>query len=244
MQESLSLEEIIKKAKANIGDTKHYACEICKDKEIIEWEEDGYIYSKDCECLVKKRNLEKTKKHIEQSGLVNVLNTLTFNSYKADTTTRKTLKERATKYLKSDSWWFISGYAGVGKTHITTAICGELINQGKSVYYMNWKDESIELKMSMTEEEYGKKIKFLTEVDVLYIDDLLKGRIKETDIDLLYMIINGRYSKDKKTLISTEKSLKELREIDEAIAGRLYQKTDKEYWLQIQNTESYRFQSH
>jgi DNA replication protein DnaC len=56
---------------------------------------------------------------------------------------------------------------------------------------------------------------------VLFIDDLLKGKVNESDINIMYEIINFRYLQRTPIIISTEKSIEELLAFDEAIASRL-----------------------
>ena len=80
------------------------------------------------------------------------------------------------------------------------------------------------LKFMDDKERKEETINELIKVDVLYLDDLLKGNAAPSDADirLLFEIINGRYLGSRKiTIISSELTLKELMSIDEAIAGRI-----------------------
>lgn len=56
---------------------------------------------------------------------------------------------------------------------------------------------------------------------MLYIDDLLKGKITESDVNILYEIVNYRYMNKLPLIISTEKSVSALLDFDEAIASRM-----------------------
>ena len=97
---------------------------------------------------------------------------------------------------------------------------------------MLWRDEAGRLKSLVNDEEYGDTIAEYKEVDVLYIDDLFKtGKSADRkfqmptqgDINLAFEILNNRAMSGKTTIISTECTLPELIEIDEAIAGRIKQ---------------------
>ena len=56
---------------------------------------------------------------------------------------------------------------------------------------------------------------------VLFIDDFLKGKLTESDVNVVYEIVNYRYNNKLPVIISTEKTLDELINFDEAIASRL-----------------------
>jgi DNA replication protein DnaC len=78
-------------------------------------------------------------------------------------------------------------------------------------------------------------MKELKETDVLYIDDLFKsgkdndGRYKAptaADVNVAFEVVNYRYNNPELiTIISSERTLVELDDIDEAIAGRIAEKS-------------------
>ena len=78
-------------------------------------------------------------------------------------------------------------------------------------------------------------MKELKKTDVLYIDDLFKGGKGEdgkykpptaADINAAFEIINYRYNNPELvTIISSERTLVELNDIDEAIAGRIAERS-------------------
>ena len=59
----------------------------------------------------------------------------------------------------------------------------------------------------------------------LYIDDLFKGGASEADIKLAFELIDHRYRNKYITIISTELLPNELIAIDEAVAGRIFEKS-------------------
>ena len=101
-----------------------------------------------------------------------------------------------------------------------------MINKGKEVYYMSWRDESTAIKADITDSEaYEKRIKKLKTVEVLYIDDFLKGSDTDADIRLAFEILNARYNdKRLRTVISSERDITELLERDEALGSRIYER--------------------
>ena len=113
-----------------------------------------------------------------------------------------------------------------GKSHICTAICRELIERNRDVYYMPWRDESTGLKSMITDSyEYERRMRKLKRVEVLYIDDFLKGGDSDADIRLAYEILNFRYNDTGlRTILSSETDLKTLLKRDEALGGRVYER--------------------
>jgi DNA replication protein DnaC len=166
-------------------------------------------------------------RNLERSGLKDQILRYTFKNYVDDTMERKQVKYAAEDFCRNDKgWFFISGKSGSGKTHICTAICSRLMDNGKAVRYMRWRDDSIMLKALTTEgEEYQRMIQPFKSVPVLYIDDFLKGGHTEADIRLAFEILNSRYNDSAlRTVISSELSLFEILGLDEATGGRIYER--------------------
>ena len=198
-------------------------CEECNNTGRILYEKDGTLYSRECQCMPKRRSLRR----IKNSGLSDMINRYSFDNYETPDETRRKTKAKAVAYVSEDtSWFYIAGRSGSGKSHICTAICAELINKGKDVYYMSWRDESTAIKACVTDTEaYESKMKKLKTVDILYIDDFLKGSDTDADIRLAFEIINSRYNDTKlRTIISSERDITELLERDEALGGRIYER--------------------
>lgn len=214
-------------------------CPICKNKGYIRYRENGVSKSKECECMPKRRSLRR----IQRSGLADTIEKYTFDSYTTKNDWQRKAKEMALDYLENgDNKWFVaSGMAGAGKTHICTAICGEIMNRGTEVRYMLWRDEGNELKASVTDsDKYQKMIEPLKTIPVLYIDDFFKSgardnkvKVTEGDINLAFEILNARYNKNGlKTIISTELSIEQIMDIDTGVGSRIYQMS-KNYYLRF-----------
>lgn len=205
-----------------------YNCDKCKNKGNIMYVQQSndtfYSVCKPCECQTKRAVLRKLKK----SGLFKKVNSCSFDKYETKEKWQKTLKETAIRFTKDSNnvWFYIGGQSGCGKTHLCTAICSYYIDQNKYVTYMQWKDDSTELKSNINTEKYTKMIQSLKTVDVLYIDDLFKTvkdqngnvlRPSGADVLLAFEILNNRYNNDLITIISSERT------IDESIGGRIFE---------------------
>jgi DNA replication protein DnaC len=130
--------------------------------------------------------------------------------------------------LRRNGRIFITG--NCGKTHLCTAIAIDLLRKNHEVKYMLWKSDSRKIKNDNF--DGGNLIEYYKNVEVLYIDDLFKcgknfgDEIQKPsggDINIAFEIINSRVAQKKKTIISSESTLLELFDIDEAIAGRIKQ---------------------
>ncbi|MBQ2391281.1 MAG: ATP-binding protein, partial [Clostridia bacterium] len=144
-------------------------------------------------------------------------------------------------------WFYFGGQVGCGKTHICTAIVGELLTkQNKPTLYMQWREDVTNLKANvMNAYEYEGKMKAFKTVDVLYIDDLFKtekGKTPTTaDINIAFEILNYRYNQnDLITVISSEKTAFELLEVDEAVASRIIENAG-EFRIDVKNDKTKNF---
>jgi len=218
-------------------DLAGYDCPECGNTGTITRQENGMLFTRECKCMPIRRSLRK----IRNSGMMDMLSRYTFENYQADDSVRAKIKGQAELFTQIESGWFyIFGKSGSGKTHICTAICSKFIERGTEVYYMSWRDESVNLKSSITDPEvYEQKIKKIKSVPVLYIDDFFKGNPSEADVRLAFEIINARYNDTAfRTIISSEIDMKKLLSIDEALGGRIYERA-RGFVIQAPN-ENYR----
>ena len=208
-------------------------CDICGNKGYTVRIENGQCFTKECVCMVQRRALMQARK----SGLDETLSAKTFKSYKTPDDRFKAIKEKAQEYVKfgHGKWFYVSGIPGSGKTHLCTAICGALLKAGKPVKYVIWREIAQELRAKINDPEFGEIMDRLKRPQVLYIDDFLKGSITEADMNRAIEILNARYNlPNKRTIISSELEIKDIRNLDEATGGRIYQRA-KGYCFKMPN---------
>lgn len=233
MQDKEFLELTAKTYNDEVGNLDLVDCPICKNKGYImkvvysDFYKDYTQVVTECECK-EQRNLLKRAK---ASGLGEYLNKR-FNDFIADEQWQKNIKSKAIDYCKnSDKEWFIiCGQSGCGKTLICSIIANYLLlNDKKTVMYITWTDFISKLKRDMMGDNTNQVSNYLEEIktiEVLYIDELLK-KYNETDLKYIIEIINHRYTNNLKTIISSERNIEELLDIDEATFGRVIEKADK-----------------
>jgi len=205
-------------------------CSVCNNKGMISFVSNGQEFMRQCECMARR----KAVRAMRLSGLEDLLRRYTMEAFTVKTSWHKSMKSAADTFIASkDSWFFAGGQVGSGKTHICTAICGELLNKGIPVRYMVWREESQKLKSIVNDPEYAGAIDVWMSAPVLYIDDLFKAmrsddRSKPTDADikLAFQVINHRYNdRNLRTIVSSEWMLDELMTFDEGIGSRIYERS-------------------
>ena len=214
-------------------------CQKCNNTGWIFIERDGKEYAKECDCLKQRQSLAR----LEKSGLSGLLEKYTFERYEAKYDFQKDLLKKAKKYLnEKDKWFLVVGQSGAGKSFICTAICGELLKQGKEVRFMSWLTESVKLKQNVNNAEvYEPLIEDYKNCEVLYIDDFFKNEnITFADLRIANEIINYRCVANKQTIISSERLIGNLIEVDEAIIGRIIEMAEKYITQIIGKEKNYR----
>lgn len=183
-----------------------------------------------CRCMEMRRAIWQMR----TSGLENVIRECTFERFTAGQPWQRAMLDVTRAWLDegepAGQWLYLGGQPGCGKTHLCTAAVRELLYK-KPVVYMPWEREGKRLKAVVNEAgEYGPAIARLEEAPVLYIDDLFKPVPDErgesrwptgADVRLAFEILNYRYINRLPTLISSEWTLRQLIDIDEATASRV-----------------------
>ena len=222
------LDRIKREHPSGTSPTVQYECPKCKDTGfILQTDENGYEGVIRCECFAIRRAREMMKR----SGISAEFQKKSFENFLTRNNAQlSNAKNKAIRYVQNfeqtehdryNSIMFC-GQVGAGKTHLGTAICSELMNRGVAVIYMAYRNVVTKLKQNIIDEEnYNKELNQYTSARVLYIDDLLKGKLTETDSNILYEIVNYRYMNNIPIIISTEKSPNDLLVFDEAIGSRI-----------------------
>lgn len=221
--------ESYNKLAGNLNDEDGIECDICKNKGWVQYiSEDGYLTVRQCECTAKRNAYKKAK----YSGLGEYLSKQ-LSDYIVESEWQQKCKTKVKDYMiyhSHDNVWFMAcGTSGCGKTLLGSIIANNLLfNRGRKVLYVIWTDFISRLKRDMMSEQSNTVSDYLEEikkVDVLFLDEVIK-KYNETDLKYLIEIINYRYTNNLKTIITSERVIDELLNIDEATFGRVVEKCE------------------
>ncbi len=207
-----------------------HECPICED---TGYTESGTL----CKCY----KTALTYKSYEHSGLSKLLEkqdfeTFSLNVYPGDCTQqmRAILKEAklfVAEFNEEKPSFLFLGETGLGKTHLSTAIAKELIENGHYVIYEIAQNifsdfERDRMILSRSRFDYNLEIqesysdKYL-ECDLLIIDDLGTEIVTPMSISYLYTIVNTRLNKGLSTIINSNLKIEEIQEVyNDRIASR------------------------
>lgn len=231
--------------------TCQYECNLCKDEgTYIETARDAqgnvqydiYINSEGveiarkeievmvvCQCVADKR----IKRLLKSSHITEEMRNKGFKNFDTEGKPQRIAdaKQRVIKYYREfadirkerHNSIAMLGQPGCGKTHLLMALANSLLHIGTAVIYFSWVDGFNDLKKNM--DNLDDMIKRLQTVEVLFIDDMFKGRREITDFqrETLFAIINYRYLNHLPVLISSEKDTDQMCDIDEAIGSRIHE---------------------
>lgn len=236
------LAELYNRGKGNLPG---YDCPECLNRgDFMVVDDTGHRTYRRCKCMVIRDN----ERRIQQSGLADLLGRYTFESWQTPQDWQQRLAQRAKAYAEHPEigWWMVAGHSGCGKSHICTAISNVLLHAGYALRYMLWREAAVHLKACVNDpEEYERAMHLYTDVQVLYIDDFLKcGKNQEpssADLNIAFEILNRRYCDTSKiTIISSERTLPEIVDLDEAVGGRIYERAHKGAYIDLSRMPNWR----
>lgn len=195
-------------------------CPICLNKRYIEKLDDqGFLVTQVCQCAY----ANDTNNKIMANGF-----TKTWSDFETNNDWQREMLRKAKAFVNSkDDWFYVGGQSGSGKTLICTIIGNELTKKNRRILKINWSEFIQKIKNSMMDKDVSRFEAYINRAktyDMLYIDDLCKT-YSDADLNYLFQIINYRYANNLQTFISSERDIRQLHGIDEAVAGRIIEKT-------------------
>lgn len=183
----------------------------------------------DCECM-KMRDLRRREIKSNLGDFLKLRSKDYLITEEWQNVNRNLLREYCSTCASSNNWFMLVGTSGCGKTMMSCIIANHyLYNLGKEVIFITWTDFIGKLKRDLMNNNAGLVSEYFQEiknVEVLVIDELLKN-FNDTDLKYIVEIINDRYVNNKITIITSERRVSDLLDIDEATFSRVVQKCGK-----------------
>lgn len=191
-----------------------------------------------CEC----RKVKKLKNEWKYSGINVEKSKQTFSTFEVWNEASERAKDTAVAYYNDfqkirdgrRNSILLCGQVGSGKSHLSVALALNFLKKKIRVVYMPYRDVITKIKQNMIDQEYYRKtISKYQLCEVLLIDDLFKGKINESDVNIVFEIINYRYLNFLPIIVSSEFSIDRLLAFDEGVASRIYEMA-KDYVVEIE----------
>ena len=220
-------------------DENQFVCKYCEDKGYYKAIDSlGLPHLKDCPYCFEKRKMALILKKSGISAGDYAKYTLdTFDAQRSKNAAK--MKNMAVKYLDehpSGIGFGVFGQSGGGKTHICIALCQAITEKyHEEHYYFPYNSQMIKLMKAAQSyhDDYEDIMRGWKSCDNLYIDDLLKMAARKTirgkntydpnELYILFDLINARYLNHKTTFFSSEYSVKDIINIDEALGSRIFE---------------------
>ena len=216
-----------------------YKCEKCRDTGwILKPQEHAQPLAISCEC----RTRDKIKSQWKSCGLNPEMVNYTFGNFKLWNKPSENMKDTALAYFTDfnliresrKNSIMMCGQVGCGKTHISIAIGINMLKAGIKVVYMPYRDVITKIKQNILDGEYYKKsISKYQTAEVLLIDDLFKGKVNDSDINIIFEIINYRYLNFLPIIVSSEFTIENLLSFDQGVGSRIYEMC-KNYIVEVE----------
>ncbi|MCX6130709.1 MAG: ATP-binding protein [Proteobacteria bacterium] len=103
----------------------------------------------------------------------------------------------------------LGGPVGVGKTYLLAAIAKNFANKGISIRFIDFFQLLLELKAGYAQDKSDARLlNEMIDVDVLFVDELGKGRNSDWELSVLDQLVMGRYNRNRIIIASTNYDLK------------------------------------
>ena len=188
-----------------------------------------------CECQAEEYHKQEERKlQLEKQKIIDKLKkasllgekykNTTFENTEMTSDEFKKIYSRCKKYcevanivLNKGIGIYLFGHKGTGKSHVTSCMANELMNNYYTVLYTNFSEISKQIRETFNnpiETEYNF-LKRLTSIDFLFIDDFGTEIVTKNNQDVwlqekIFEVVNKRYNNNKPIIFTSNYSLRQL----------------------------------
>ncbi len=205
-----------------------YACPDCKDT--------GYIGCKKCRCFLNEEiQILYSSSKLQAVLLEENFSTLSFDVYDDEQkAVMPAVVRKCQDFIRTfdaeDRSLLFYGPVGTGKTFLTNCIAKELLDSGHSVIYFTAFQffEHFSVTGSSEAGEPGQRHEALLDSDLLILDDIGTEMANTFTVSKLFQILNERALRRRSTILSTNLSPKDFRDI---YSERVFSRITSSYTL-------------
>ena len=205
----------------------HYTCPACQDT--------GYVGSRKCDCFRREEiRLLYSSSRLEEALSRENFSTLSFDVYDEEQrAAMPAIIDACRLFVQTFDGKFqnlmLYGPVGTGKTFLTNCIAKELLDRSHSVVYFTAFQLFELLSPSHTEEnDFRQRSEAVLDSDLLILDDLGTEMLNTFTVSRLFQVLNERALRRRSTIISTNLSLKDFRDL---YSERIFSRITSSYTL-------------
>ena len=205
----------------------HYTCPACQDT--------GYVGSRKCDCFRREEiRLLYSSSRLEEALSRENFSTLSFDVYDEEQrAAMPAIIDACRLFVQTFDGRFqnlmLYGPVGTGKTFLTNCIAKELLDRSHSVIYFTAFQLFELLSPSHTEEnDLRQRSEAVLDSDLLILDDLGTEMLNTFTVSRLFQVLNERALRRRSTIISTNLSLKDFRDL---YSERIFSRITSSYTL-------------
>lgn len=157
---------------------------------------------------------EKASQRVLKSNIPDIYKDKLWIDYLTDETNQDAIKSARIaleKFSDGVGLW-IFGEVGTGKTFLASLIAKELLRSGRKIKWITFDDLIRQLKESFKSDSSSEKsiLETISRCEVLFIDDVRLDRITNYQTEILFRIVDSRYTKRKPIFFTSTGSTEKL----------------------------------